>query len=111
MKYGLTEVTVTATDALNESVSTSFKILVRDDSNEMDVYPNPVVDKLNLRTGDKISALVSIVSSTGATVFNKSVSMGPFNPAQIDMSDMSGGVYTVLINFNGKELKQNITKL
>lgn len=111
LKYGLTEVTVTATDALNESVSTSFKILVRDDSNEMDVYPNPVVDKLNLRTGDKISALVSIVSSTGATVFSKSVSMGPFNPAQIDMSDMSGGVYTVLIKLNGKELKQNITKL
>lgn len=111
LKYGLAEVTVTATDALNESVSTSFKILVRDSNNEIDLYPNPVVDNFNLRTGEELSADVSIVSSTGAKVYDKKVSMGPFSPAQIDMSSLSGGVYTVIVKFNGKELKQNITKL
>ena len=110
-QYGLTQVTVTATDVLNESVSTSFKILVRDDNNEIDLYPNPVIDNFNLRTGEELSADVSIISSTGAKVYDKKVSMGPFSPAQIDMSDLSGGVYTVIVKFNGKELKQNITKL
>jgi serine protease len=111
LAYGLTEVTVTAKDALLESVSATFRILVRDDSRDVDVYPNPVIDKLNLRTGEEIAADVSIVASTGAKVYDNNLSMGPFNPAQIDMSELSGGVYTVVIKYNGKEVKQNITKL
>lgn len=109
--FGLTEVQVTATDVLGETCSTNFKILVRDENQPVDMYPNPVVDFLRLRTAEETTAKVSIVGSTGATVFEGSLNVSPFNPAQIDMSKVSGGVYTVIVEFSGKSIKTNIVKL
>lgn len=109
--YGLTEVTVEAIDALGMTAEVSFKVLVRDDSNEVDIYPSPVRDVLNLRMGEEVTAGVTLISSSGAEVFNGTLTVSPFNPAQVDMSDMSGGVYTVKIKYNGNEIQRNITKL
>ncbi|MFA6770408.1 MAG: T9SS type A sorting domain-containing protein, partial [Bacteroidales bacterium] len=111
LSYGLANLTVLAKDALGATVESSFKVLVRNNSNEIDLYPNPVRDILNLRVGEETTAQVSLISGVGATVFNKQTNIGPFNPLQIDMSSMSGGVYTVIAKFGGKELKYNIIKL
>ena len=109
--YGLTEVTVTATDALNKSASVTFKSLVRDGSREIDLYPNPVRENLFIRAGSQKTAEVSVFSSSGAKVFNSNLSVSPFEPAKINMKDFAAGVYNVVVKMDGKEIKNNIVKL
>lgn len=108
---GLTEVTITAKDVLGETCSSSFKILVRDENKEIDVFPNPVKDILKLRMGTETDANVSIIGSSGAKVFEGNLHISPFNPAQINLSDVSGGAYSVIVKYEGKELITNIVKL
>lgn len=111
LRFGSTEVKVTATDAVGESCSTSFKVLVRDENKEIDLYPNPVINKLNIRMGMDVDAIVSIVGSSGATVHSGSYSISPFAPAQIDMTQMSAGSYAVIVRYDDKEIIRNIVKL
>lgn len=111
LRYGLTEVTVSATDALNKSVSIIFKTLVRDGSKEIDIYPNPVKENLYIRTGAQKSAEISIFSTSGAKIFGGNFSISPFEPAKVDMTRASGGAYTVVVKIDGKEIINNIVKL
>ena len=53
LAYGLARVTVTATDAMGLSVSQPFSVLVRDGSQEIDIYPNPVKDVVWIRTAEE----------------------------------------------------------
>lgn len=111
MTYGSMTATVTGTDALGEKVSTSFGIVVRDGSQPVDIYPNPVSDTLYVRAGTDSQGHVRIVSGSGATVYDKDVSVSVFSPAAIDMGRMPGGTYTVIVNYEGNEVKRNIVKL
>lgn len=111
VSYGFTTASITATDALGESSSIDFKILVRDENVLVDVYPNPVIDFLNIRTGVEVNANISIVGGNGATVFDKNMDVSPFEPAKIDMSKMGGGSYTVNVEYAGNAFKINIVKL
>ena len=93
LAYGLTSVTFTATDACKASCTLNFKVLVRDSSEPIDLYPNPVVDKLNIRPAEEGQVKVSVTNKVGATVKSESGTAGPFDPMAIDMSDLPGGVY------------------
>ena len=99
--YGLTTATITAKDACNTSCTLSFKILIRDGSKPVDIYPNPVVDKLNIRPDQDGSIQVVITNKAGAKVWSDTVEAGPFNPLSVDMSDKPGGMYYVRIDGAG----------
>lgn len=111
MAYGLSQVTITATDAMGKSVAQQFNILVRDGNQVIDVYPNPVKDFVWLRTSENRRALVTIFSNSGAKVFEAEMDISPFEPAKIDVSALSGGVYNVNVKYDEKEIKKQITKL
>ncbi len=111
MNFGYADITVTGTDIMGESVSQSFRVLVRDGSREVDVYPNPVKDNLFIRAGEDVEAGVRIIGGSGAVVYDKTVSISPFAPATVDMSGVSAGSYTVILNMSGKETKYNVVKL
>lgn len=111
MNFGICEITVTGTDIRGEQVSQAFKVLVRDGSSELDLYPNPVRTDLFVRTGEAVQAEIKLVGATGAVFYEDVVSISPFEPKKIDMRDASAGAYTVLVKINGKELKKNIVKL
>ena len=96
--YGLTTVTITASDACRATCSFSFKILLRDGSRPVDLYPNPVVDKLNIRPGMDGRYEIAVISKAGATVWSDSVEAGPFDPLTVDLSARPGGTYYVRIN-------------
>ncbi len=110
-KFGLTTMTVTATDALKASCSVDILVLTRDGNQPVDLYPNPVTDVLNIRTGEKTGAEVTITSSSGARVLKGTYEISPFQPARIDMTTLSGGVYSVSINIKGVIITRNIVKL
>lgn len=112
LKYGTVEVTVSASDS-QTSCSSTFALTSRDDSREIDLYPNPVKDKLHIRMGEKINGniKVNIYNTAGALVMKENTIITPFAPVEIDMSKLSGGAYLVVVNYAGKEIKNNIIKL
>lgn len=109
--YGLTNVSVTAKDALGKSVNSSFKILVRSADVLVDFYPNPVSSTLYVRTGeDDAPANVSIISPTGTLVYDKTETFSALNPLEVDMTPFSPGVYTLKVNYSGNSFTSKVVK-
>lgn len=111
MSLGISEVTVTAADALGQSVKTTFNLLVSDRNNEFVLYPQPATDYFYIRSENEFSGTVTLHNSLGAKALEQTVTSSPFNPAKVDISKLSGGVYTMTLSIGGKEIKRNVVKL
>ena len=113
MNYGVSDITVRGTDVRGETVSQSFKVLVRSDSKALSLYPNPVKDILNIRVGNDISEMsLQMISATGSIAYdNNYQNLSPFLPAVADLSELVPGSYTAVIVMDGVEYKQQIVKL
>lgn len=109
--YGTVDVEIIAKDAKGESVSLKFKVQVKDPAKPLSVYPNPVVDFVNVSTLDAADTRIRIVSQTGKTVYDQTSVVSGYEPAQIDMTSCPPGVYSMTVTFGGKEYKQNVVKL
>lgn len=109
--YGSTDVTVTGKDARGESAQVSFKVLIKDPSDPISVYPNPVVDFVNVGTLDEADTKITITSQTGKKVFDKTMKASAFEPARIDMSSYAPGVYSLTVVLDGKSYKETVTKI
>ena len=102
--FGMDTVTVTVTDEAYATASCSFIVVVRDGSRAADFYPNPVIDVLNVRTGVEATAQIQIKAANGATVLSETgLAIDPFSPAQIDMSSLAGGMYSVTLNYTAAD--------
>jgi serine protease len=96
--WGSATVEVGAVDARGVKVKTTFSVLVRDGSQPVDIYPNPVKDKLKIRPADVQAADVTVSNKAGAVVIDASGStLDPFSPLTLDMSSLPGGVYYVTV--------------
>ena len=113
MNYGVSDITVTGTDIRGESVSQSFKVLVRSDSKALSLYPNPVQDKMNIRTGNDVAQMsVELISAIGSVAFEDEFeNISPFAPVVVDLSELAPGSYTAVVSMDGVEYKQQIVKL
>lgn len=111
LKYGTSDVVVTAYDARNEKAVFEFKVLIKDPSRPVSVYPNPVTDFVNIGTMDMAETSVRITGSTGKLMYEGSMQVSGLEPARIDMSGYAPGTYTVKVSFGGNEYIQNVVKL
>lgn len=111
LAYGSTDVTVTGSDARGEKAEASFKILIKDPSDPISVYPNPVVDFVNVGTLDEADTQIVITGQTGKKVYEGTVKASAFNPAKIDMTGCAPGIYVVTVTLDGQEYKETITKI
>lgn len=113
MDNGMTEVTIKATDNLGASCEARFKVLVRESTRDFDLFPNPVTGGvLNIRPGMDATVDVTVSSKSGATVIRKDgIPATPFEPAVLDMSGLSAGVYYVNIKSGGTDTTYPIVKL
>jgi len=111
-KYGLVTVTVSARDAAGAVAETSFKVMVRDNSKEIEVYPNPVVNDMNIRMGQGVSGTlaVRIYSAAGPMALETTAAIDTFAPAKIDVSSLAAGNYVVEVTYGGKVYKSAIVK-
>ena len=111
-QYGITPVTVTATDFQGESVTLSFLLMVRDNNVTVELYPNPTTDgKLYLRVGATRSVDVTVVNPAGATLYSQTLTIEPFSPAEIDLSVHSAGSYMVTTSTDGESTTRRVVKL
>ena len=96
--YGQTAVKVTASDARGKSASLEFRVLVRDASRAVDLYPNPVKDYLYIRSGESRTADIVVSNKAGAVVFSQEGAvLDPFEPVAVDLRSQPGGAYYVRI--------------
>ena len=111
LAYGLVDVKVTASDVRGQSVEFDFKVLVKDPSDPLSLYPNPVKEFLNVSTVDLADTEIVISSSTGKVMYHDVMKVSALQPARIDMSSYVPGTYSVQVRFGGKEYKKNVVKL
>ena len=107
---GLVAISVVATDPGNKETTTTLNILVKDPENVAESFPNPVVDILTIRTEEEAPTHVVISNSNGAVIYDKTLDISGFNPAQIDMSSCPPGRYFLKIAYSGKEFSRTIIK-
>ncbi|MBE6232906.1 MAG: T9SS type A sorting domain-containing protein [Bacteroidales bacterium] len=111
LNYGLTDVRLTAKDSREESVEFSFKVQVKDPSEPMSVYPNPVTDYVNIGTLEMAETVISIYNSTGKLMYEETLQVSGMEPARIDMSAFAPGTYVIKAEFGGWHYTQNIVKI
>ncbi|MBR5136025.1 MAG: T9SS type A sorting domain-containing protein, partial [Rikenellaceae bacterium] len=111
-KYGLATVTVTARDAANKTVESKFQVMVRDDSQAVELYPNPVVKELNIRMGQSVKGSVGVrlFSAAGPLAMETTAAIDPFAPAKVDLSALGAGNYVVEVTYGGEVYKSTIVK-
>lgn len=109
---GVTDVKIAAYDSRKEQAVFEFKVLVKDPSEPVSVYPNPVTDYVNVGTLDKTEPVeIHIVSSAGKTMYRQTSEISGFEPAKVDMSAYAPGTYSVRVTYEGKEYKKTVVKL
>lgn len=111
LDFGITQVTITGTDAKGKTAQVTFVVLVRDPKYEYVLYPNPVDKILNVATGEQSEEVnMKINAQAGGEVYNGTFQASAFYPAEIDLSSLAPGKYVVRLSFGSKELVQNIIK-
>lgn len=109
--FGYTEVELKAFDARGAAALASFKLLVRDGSRPVDLYPNPVEKFLNIRSESDSKLSYKILNKAGTVLLEESeLSAGPFNPKAVDLSNLPTGKYYVSVSVNGEAKSYPIVK-
>ena len=113
LRYGRSEVTVVATDEGGLAGRDTFAVMCRDDSREVDLYPNPVRDRLSIRMGRDVEGAlrVTLYDAAGRRAFAAEVRIAPTAPAVVDLSSLGGGTYTIELRYEGGLLTRSIVKL
>lgn len=120
LKAGDTEVVITARDPYGKKAVITFNVSVGSGSGsnpgapaDLKLYPNPVTTDLNilLDTEAEGKAGVEIYSTRGALMLETTIDVRDKTPARLNLSKLSGGSYTVKINFNGTTHTRSIIKL
>ena len=109
--YGVSTVTVTATDALGETTSVSFRCLAREKEVDMDFYPNPFRDQLYIRGGlVPATAVISIYNSAGAEVYKNELVCSAFDPVMVNAASFAPGKYTLKVVLPTGEYTNTVVK-
>lgn len=111
LKYGLVTVTATAIDIKGLKASTSFQVLVKDPEEPVELSSTTVTDKLTIRTSEIKPTYISLTGSTGKVVYENTLNVGAFAPAEIDCKPFAPGIYKLAVRFDGEEYSFRIIKI
>ena len=111
LKYGVSEIGLTATDAKKQSVFSKFTVVVREPSVEMTTYPSPVEDILSISTGETdLPTRIRLYNSGGSLIYDETLPSSALKPAQVDMSSFAPGHYGLTVNYGDKEYQRTVVK-
>ena len=111
MNFGIDDVSIVATDCRGETCRLDFKFVVREPESSADVYPTTVTDNLTVSAGEDAETRITIYSSTGQKVYDNTLTVGAFNPAQIDMSGFAPGIYRVVVQVGSTVTERTVVKI
>lgn len=111
LRYGATVVTVKASDFMGESVTFSFRVLIRQEGETAQVSYNAATGYLTVGTGtEEMSTRIRVAASTGATVYDVTVTCSAYHPCVLNMGRCAPGIYRVLIEYGGQRVEKTIVK-
>jgi len=111
LSYGSSTITITALDAKKEKAAIVFSVLVREEGQEVSVYPNPVVDVFYVATGEEEeNTEFSIYGASGALVYQQKHVTSAFHPAEINILNCAPGRYNLSFTYGGKAFNRTIIK-
>ena len=112
-KNGLSTVTVSAADALGETVSVSFLVAVRLSSAPMEVYPVPATTVVYFWPDSLTPETVKITfyTSTGAAALTVEAAGSALSPVAVDITSLSPAKYTAIWEYGGKTSRQTVVKI
>jgi hypothetical protein len=103
--YGLTTVTIKASDTLGETASFSFKIAVKDKNkgSGAEAFPEAASDCIYIWPASEFvnQYTVEVYSSTGAKVLSLQEEGGLFRPIPVDITGIAPGLYTAVVTPKG----------
>lgn len=111
LKYGLVNVTAVGTDVKGLEAETSFQVLVKDPSEPVELSSTTVTDKLTIRTAEIKPTYISLTGTTGKAVYEETLDVGAFAPAEIDCKPFAPGIYKLVVRFDGEEYLFRIIKI
>lgn len=108
---GSVTLTVNALDTEKAACPADFTVVVGASASGMDLYPNPCRDLLNVRLPEVEGDFsFKMYNQAGQKVIDSSVTVAPGMPGAVDVSKLSPGNYTFVLDCNGVGLKKNIVK-
>lgn len=112
LNNGMATITVSANDYIGAKASASFKVLSRDENYDIDYYPNPVQDYLNIRTSSlkPVDVFVVISSPAGVVLLEDTIQCSAFESGRIDLRGFGPGQYNLKMNLDGKTYNHLIIK-
>ena len=110
LDYGLTEVTITGTDAKGKTASTTFKVCAQNPKDPVKCTLASNRKSLSISTGDGEDTYVRVSSPTGKLVYEDTVFVSAFEPLTVDLSNCAPGVYSVYVKFGKTEYSTRILK-
>ena len=109
---GSSEITVTATDETDMSASLRSNVVVTSPgASDFRVYPNPVVDVLNVSSLFDADVRIRLINPLGHVIADENVSIDSSVPWTFDLSGHAAGSYNVRIEQDGKTYNQRVVKL
>jgi subtilisin family serine protease len=101
--YGVSKVTISATDALGASVAQSFLVAVKDPERTLEVFPQPAKENAYVwvESLQPVPARIEVYSKLGNLVLQEDVTASLFEPVNLDVSLLPPGVYTVAVTYEG----------
>lgn len=106
---GTSTITVTADDGNGGSVSDDFtftvteKALGLEDELSLKVYPNPVVESLNIESDNEVSAMLSDLNG-------RELQRATGRSIKMDVNSLSKGIYLITITKGDETIKKRIIK-
>ena len=116
LKYGLVEVTVTATDGLGEQASFSFAVSVKDPSKltQAEVFPEVATTEVSFwpASNAEVKYTVSVYTENGTKVAEVTDKGSVFKALTMDVSSLAPGVYSATLSATGvKTSKVSFVKI
>lgn len=108
---GFSEITVKATDEDGASSEFSFRVLVKEADDPVEMFPVPVTSTFTIRNAEEATAHVRIVSSGGGVVYDGTSTFSGFAPLTIDLSSCAPGRYSVSVTIGDSTYRRTITKI
>lgn len=108
---GRTVVKLKAVDYDGLDAENTFRLAVRDAEKFADLYPNPVVDVLNVAVAGTDAVEIEILSPSGVLLLAVRADGNYYSPVTFDMKSCAPGVYTAVVRKGTVEQKYSIAKL
>lgn len=76
------------------------------DKTNLSIFPNPAQDKVEFVNSEMIKT-ISIINLLGETIYRENLHV-PSGSVQVDISGLSNGIYTVVVETNGKSISNRL---